>query len=183
VDLEPGRIVSMGLRFDRTSRNASVILAEDEASANDFRVELDWIKALPGGEEANFVMVSCVGAGLTGQTRRKMVAAKRRGEDVLRASGLGYTVVRPGPLREEPGGYRALVFDQGNRISHAISCADVADVALKALHDGAARNKTFEVCSEVAAEPGQAAYELVAHLPDRSNNYLTPALVTLEKNT
>lgn len=33
VDLEPGRIVSMGLRFDRTSRNASVILAEDEASA------------------------------------------------------------------------------------------------------------------------------------------------------
>ena len=55
----------------------------------------------------------------------------RRGEDVLRASGLGYTVVRPGPLREEPGGYRALVFDQGNRISHAISCADVADVALK----------------------------------------------------
>ena len=29
-------------------------------------MELDWIKALPGGEEANFVMVSCVGAGLTG---------------------------------------------------------------------------------------------------------------------
>lgn len=47
------------------------------ACRNDFRVELDWIKALPGGEEANFVMVSCVGAGLTGQTRRKMVAAKR----------------------------------------------------------------------------------------------------------
>jgi hypothetical protein len=42
-------------------------------------VELDWIKALPGGKEANFVMVSCVGAGLTGQTRRKMVAAKRCG--------------------------------------------------------------------------------------------------------
>ena len=53
----------------------------------------------------------------------------------------------------------------------------------QALHDGAARNKTFEVCSEVAAEPGAAAYELVAHLPDRSNNYLTPALVSLEKNT
>jgi hypothetical protein len=62
---------------------------------------------------------------------------------------------------------------------------DLKTVAVlpQALHDGAARNKTFEVCSEVAAEPGQAAYELVAHLPDRSNNYLTPALVTLEKNT
>ncbi len=57
----------------------------------------------------------------------------RRGEDVLRATGLGYTVVRPGPLKEEPGGYKALVFDQGNRIQHDISCADVADVALKVL--------------------------------------------------
>ncbi len=45
---------------------------------------------------------------------------------------MGYTVVRPGPLLEEPGGYKALVFDQGNRIAQAISCADAADVALKA---------------------------------------------------
>ena len=56
---------------------------------------------------------------------------RRRGEDAVRASGLGYTVVRPGPLLEEPGGYKALVFDQGGRIAQAISCADVADVALK----------------------------------------------------
>lgn len=55
----------------------------------------------------------------------------RRGEDILRASGLGYTIVRPGPLLEEPGGYKALVFDQGNRIAQTISCADAADVALK----------------------------------------------------
>lgn len=68
------------------------------------------------------------------------MAARRRGEDVLRSSGLGYTVVRPGPVVEEPGGYKALVFDQGNRISSAISCADLADVAVKATHpllDGA----------------------------------------------
>jgi len=38
---------------------------------------VDWVKALPGGAEADFVLISCVGAGLTGQTRRKMVAAKR----------------------------------------------------------------------------------------------------------
>ncbi len=55
----------------------------------------------------------------------------RRGEDVLRTTGLGYTIVRPGPLLEEPGGYKALVFDQGNRITESISIADVADVALK----------------------------------------------------
>lgn len=43
----------------------------------------------------------------------KLVAAKRQGEAALRNSGLGYTVVRPGPLMEEAGGYKALVFDQG----------------------------------------------------------------------
>ena len=57
--------------------------------------------------------------------------ACRRGEEVVRATGLGYTIVRPGPLQEEPGGYKALVFDQGNRITEPISIADVADVALK----------------------------------------------------
>jgi hypothetical protein len=62
-----------------------------------------------------------------------------------------------------------------------ISCADVADVCLKALHDPLARNKTFEVCWEYTPEAGLEQYELVAHLPDKSNNYLTPALATLRK--
>ena len=127
-------------------------------------------------------------------------------------SGLGYTIVRPGPLVEEAGGYKALVFDQvggrcdgcssvattqayigggwragrppglhisgqratrpcthansiylpcfarlrsalqGNRITQGISCADVADVCLKALHNPEARNKTFEVRVVLFAE-------------------------------
>ena len=87
-------------------------------------------------------------------------------------------------MQEEPGGQRALVFDQGNRISQVrvmncylfadncnptgcnynhetsnvqffnhlfpkfnqgISCADVADICVKALHDSTARNKSFDV--------------------------------------
>lgn len=48
--------------------------------------------------------------------RQKLVQFKGRAEDTLRNSGLGYTIVRPGPLKEEAGGYKALVFDQGNRI-------------------------------------------------------------------
>lgn len=84
-------------------------------------------------------------ADLDDAQREKVLSFKRKGEAVLRNSGLGYTIVRPGPLVEEAGGYKALVFDQGNRISQAISCADVADVCLKALHNPEARNKTFEV--------------------------------------
>ena len=47
------------------------------ARRNDFRLELDWVKVLPGGTEADFVLVSCVGVGLTGDARRKLVIAKR----------------------------------------------------------------------------------------------------------
>ena len=59
----------------------------------------------------------------------------------------------------------------------------MSDCTLQALHDPLARNKTFEVCQEYAAAGGLEKYELVAHLPDRNNNYLSPALATLEKNT
>ena len=31
---------------------------------------------------------------------------------MLKNTGLGYTVIRAGPLLEEPGGYKALIFDQ-----------------------------------------------------------------------
>ena len=72
---------------------------------------------------------------------------------------------------------------QGNRITQGISCADVADVCVKSLHETAARNKTFEVCYEYTPEKGLEMYELVAHLPDKSNNYLGPALAGLRKNT
>ncbi|XP_034695914.1 protein HIGH CHLOROPHYLL FLUORESCENCE PHENOTYPE 173, chloroplastic isoform X2 [Vitis riparia] len=135
------------------------------------------------GQETDFILVSCTGLGIEPTRREQVLKAKKAGEDSLRRSGLGYTIIRPGPLKEEPGGQRALIFDQGNRISQGISCADVADICVKALHDSTARNKSFDVCYEYVAEQGKELYELVAHLPDKANNYLTPAMSVLEKNT
>ncbi|XP_021761972.1 uncharacterized protein LOC110726774 [Chenopodium quinoa] len=149
----------------------------------NFELILEYIKALPSGQETDFILVSCTGSGIETSRREQVLRAKKAGEDSLRKSGLGYTIVRPGPLMEEPGGQRALIFDQGNRISQGISCADVADICVKALHDSTARNKSFDVCYEYVAEQGQELYELVAHLPDKANNYLAPALSVLEKNT
>uniref|UniRef100_A0A453SKQ6 NAD(P)-binding domain-containing protein n=1 Tax=Aegilops tauschii subsp. strangulata TaxID=200361 RepID=A0A453SKQ6_AEGTS len=149
----------------------------------NFELILEYIKALPTGQETDFILVSCTGSGIEPNRREQVLKAKKAGEDALRRSGLGYTIVRPGPLQEEPGGQRALIFDQGNRISQAISCADVADICVKALHDSTARNKSFDVCYEYVSEEGNELYELVAHLPDKANNYLTPALSVLEKNT
>ena len=191
VDLNA--IDRIGLRFEARNQRSSGSSGSagagapewmselDAPSNNSFELELEYVKALPKGEETDFVLVSCGGAGLPdGEDRDKLVRAKRDGERTLRNSGLGYTIVRPGQLLEEPGGNKALVFDQGNRISNYISCADVADVCVKALHETEARNKSFDVCFE--AEVG-GAYEKVAMVAGKSNNYLAPALAVLEKNT
>jgi hypothetical protein len=184
-------IERIGLRFEARNQSRGNAgsgssgpewMSELEApSNNSFELELEYVKALPKGEETDFVLVSCGGAGLEdGEDRDKLVRAKRDGERTLRNSGLGYTIVRPGQLLEEPGGNKALVFDQGNRISNYISCADVADVCVKALHETEARNKSFDVCFEAEVD---GAYEKVAMVAGKSNNYLAPALAVLEKNT
>lgn len=181
--LDPFLVHTLTIRFEPRRQKSVDGLSGGKQDLRSFQLILEYIKALPTGQETDFILVSCTGSGIEPTRREQVLKAKKAGEDSLRRSGLGYTIIRPGPLMEEPGGQRALIFDQGNRISQGISCADVADICVKALHDSTARNKSFDVCYEYAAEPGKELYELVAHLPDKANNYLTPALSVLEKNT
>lgn len=181
--LDPFLVHTMSIRFEPRRQRPVEGQKGMKQDPRNFELILEYIKALPSGPETDFILVSCTGSGIETSRRDQVLRAKKAGEDSLRRSGLGYTIVRPGPLKEEPGGQRALIFDQGNRISHGISCADVADICVKALHDSTARNKSFDVCYEYVAEQGQELYELVAHLPDKANNYLAPALSVLEKNT
>lgn len=51
------------------------------------------------------------------------------------------------------------------------------------LHEPCARNKTFEVCHEYTSKDGFMQYELIAHLPDKSSNYLSSALADLQSMT
>lgn len=181
--LDPFLVHTLTIRFEPRRQRPIEGPTGMNQDLRSFQLIMEYIKALPTGQETDFVLVSCTGSGIEPTRREQVLRAKRAGEDSLRRSGLGYTIIRPGPLMEEPGGQRALIFDQGNRISQGISCADVADICVKALHDSTARNKSFDVCYEYVAEPGKELYELVAHLPDKANNYLTPALSVLEKNT
>jgi hypothetical protein len=184
--LDPFLVHTLAFRFEPRRQKSSAnrpVTPVQEGQTNSFKLILDYIKALPTGQETDFILVSCSGAGVSTEAKEKVLRAKQAGEAALRNSGLGYTIIRPGPLQEEPGGQRALVFDQGDRITQSISCADVADVCVKSLHNPTARNKSFDVCYEYTAEEGLGLYELVAHLPDKSNNYLTPALAVLERNT
>ncbi|CAL5024100.1 unnamed protein product [Urochloa decumbens] len=180
--LDPFLVHTLTIRFEPKKQRPGDS-SEGASDPRNFELKMEFIKALPSGQETDIVLVSCTGSGIEANRREQVLKAKKAGEDALRRSGLGYTIVRPGPLQEEPGGQRALIFDQGSRISQGISCADVADICVKALHDLSARNKSFDVCYEHVSEQGNELYELVAHLPDKANNYLSPALSVLEKNT
>ncbi|GMH30480.1 hypothetical protein Nepgr_032323 [Nepenthes gracilis] len=73
---------------------------------------------------------------------------KLKGEDLLRDSGIPYTIVRPCALTEEPAG-ADLFFDQGDTIMGKISREEVARICVAALDSPHACDKTFEVKSVV----------------------------------
>jgi uncharacterized protein YbjT (DUF2867 family) len=79
---------------------------------------------------------------------------KAKGEAHLRASGVPYTIVRPGGLTDDPGGKTGLALLQGDEKSGRIPRADVAAVLVAALDNPAAVRKTLEVVTDAAAKPG-----------------------------
>ena len=82
----------------------------------------------------------------------KVMDWKLKGENSLRASGVTYTIVRPGGLADQPGGKSGIRALQGDKLEGGnITRADVATVCVKALGDRHARNKTLEI---IAGEPG-----------------------------
>jgi len=181
--LDLKRIEKIGVRFDARKNQHETTMSDVMSGNNNmFNLTLEYVKAIPKGEEPDVILVSCFGAGLEeGEEKERILKIKRDGERVLRNSGVGYTIVRPGELVEEAGGGKALVFDQTERINTPISCADVSDVCVKAMHDEEARNKSFDVGYEYESE--QAEYELITQVKGKSDNYLTPALKVLEKNS
>ncbi|KAJ9522767.1 hypothetical protein QJQ45_019831 [Haematococcus lacustris] len=195
--LDPALITKIGIRYDtrragppRPAARAAISVGSLPTAKpkveGSFCLEVDWIKTTPGGEESDIILVSCAGLGrdddMPAAELQRVVAAKRSGEENLRLSGLGYTIIRPGRLVDEPGGYKALVFDQGDRIDQPISAADVADICLRSLREPAAQNKTFDVCYEVPSD-GSSLYELVTSAPDKKGAYLAQAAASLAKNT
>ncbi|KAK2438284.1 hypothetical protein P8452_34000 [Trifolium repens] len=73
---------------------------------------------------------------------------KLKGEDLIRESGIPYTIVRPCALTEEPAG-ADLIFDQGDNITGKISREEVARMCVAALESPYACDKTFEVKSVI----------------------------------
>ncbi len=97
---------------------------------------------------------------------RPILAAKFKGEAALRASGVPYTIVRPGGLLDEAGGKVAVEFMQGDKASGRIPRADVATVCIEALGRKSALGKTLEIVSGKAAWPNNWDKDFVALAAD-----------------
>ena len=78
---------------------------------------------------------------------------KFKGEQALRASGVPYTVVRPGGLINTPANEFSVVFSQGDTLAGRISREDIALICIAALQAPDALNKTFETSN--SDEPGE----------------------------
>lgn len=81
-----------------------------------------------------------------------------KGEQYLRASGLTYTIVRPGGLVNDPAGQKGLRLEQGDvwqpLLRSTLSRDDLATVLIEALRQPGARNVTFELVNDASAAPG-----------------------------
>lgn len=125
------------------------------------RVDYAGVKALAEAAKAagvsQFILVSSMGVTHPGHQLNAMLDHilewKLKGEEAVRATGINYTIVRPGALTNETGGQRGLRIMQGDPESGegSISRSDVAAVLVSAIGRPDLYLKTFEVVGDNSA--------------------------------
>jgi uncharacterized protein YbjT (DUF2867 family) len=107
-----------------------------------------------------FILISAGSAGRDGFVYTLSFAPypwKAKSENYLRASGLSYTILAAGGLRDNPAGELAIkLASRPDYVSGPISRGDLADVSVAAIRNQNALNKTITIVNEedVAANKG-----------------------------
>ncbi len=95
----------------------------------------------------HYVMISAASAGNPDSPLNRrfgnVLIWKGRAEDYLRDSGLRYTIIRGPGLRDDPGGQKPIVLEQGGSGRRLLTREDLANVAVTVLNNEAAMGKTF----------------------------------------
>jgi uncharacterized protein YbjT (DUF2867 family) len=125
-----------------------------------FSLKVESIKAYGGTTKPQFIHISS--AGVTRPNRAGLDLAseppavrmneqlggiltwKLRGEEVIKDSGLTYTIIRPCALTENPGN-KMLFAEQGDNLKGQVSRDAVAELCIQAMNLPEAVNKTLEV--------------------------------------
>lgn len=135
------------------------------------------ISAAQNSSVKRFVMVSSLGIERKDQLPFNLLNAygvldaKAAAENVLRSSGLSYTIVRPGQLIDGPytsydlntlikastDGKQGVVIGRGDRLLGQSSRKDVAAVCVECLKDAATENSTFEIINQ-GKRPAEIAW-------------------------
>ena len=97
-----------------------------------------------------FILISSIGSGDSAvalppqvlEALRTVLVEKEKAEQHLLASGLTYTIIRPGELKSEPPTGNGIL-TENHRVSGTIHRADVAQLTLLCLFSQAANNKTL----------------------------------------
>ena len=143
---------------------------ENSAEKVDFEGARNLAEAALAAGVGQYVLVSSRGVTDDDHYLNRMfnniLIWKRRGEEAVAASGIPYTIVRPGGLSDDAGGNQTIIFEQGDTQSENIwiTRADVARVCVAALAHEAALNKVFEI----HAEDGEAQADFAAEFASLS---------------
>jgi uncharacterized protein YbjT (DUF2867 family) len=122
----------------------------DKDRRPDFVGNRNVIDAAKAAGAQRFVFITVVGTGNSAGTEplparsalKDVIALKGQAEDHLRASGLKYTIIRPGGLGNVKGRGKAYLTEDPKAFSY-IAREDLAKLAVDALGSEAAANKTF----------------------------------------
>jgi uncharacterized protein YbjT (DUF2867 family) len=122
----------------------------DRARRPDFEGNRNAIDAAKAAGVRRFVLISVIGTGDSHDTApapsrrflKTVMTLKGQAEDHLRASGLDYTIVRPGGLGDVKATGTAVLADDPQAFSY-LSRADLADLTVQALGDPTAIGKTY----------------------------------------
>jgi uncharacterized protein YbjT (DUF2867 family) len=123
----------------------------------------------------HFVLLSAIGASDPQSAANKLFKGalqwRFKGEEYLRASGLGYTIVRPAGLTNGAAGEQGVKLYQGDdwkqHLRKTISRDDLALVLIESMRDPRARDATFEIANDAAEPPGTWPAQMRKLLADR----------------
>jgi len=153
---------------------ANTVGDDNSAEFVDFGGVRNLVDAARREKVQHFVLLTAIGvtdpAHPFNKATNGALGWRLKGEDYLRASGLTYTIVRPGGLVNEPAGQKGLRLEQGDHwrplLRSTLSRDDLALVLIESLRQPGARNVTFELVTDGSLAPGSWRERFAALSPD-----------------
>jgi uncharacterized protein YbjT (DUF2867 family) len=170
---EPGNPASLSAALAGTAAVISALGGRSPFGANGFR-RVDYemncalIDAAAAAGVRRFVMITAGSAGRSGLPYSLPFAPypwKARAETHLRSSGIGYTIIGPGGLTDDPGGRVGIrIATRRDYRTGRITRADVAAIAAECIAEGSSAGRTLTCVNDASLAP-EAWRSALATLP------------------